>query len=192
MTFRMLLEIFDDLGLCRDHFVIFGSAPMLLYGLKTTINDLDVVARGSAWTQAQLRFGDPRDQFASTHGTHKILRFWGDFIEVSDGWTSPAWDTRRIDDMIDDSTIVEGYRFAKLHHVLDYKCHLNRTKDQEDIDLIRCALSRSGAEHPTPHISDFDAAARRWIVAGSRGSHRGAGVRVGPDTGELVGVDLGP
>jgi methylase of polypeptide subunit release factors len=118
-----------EFGLDRDDFVLFGSAPMLAHGLRKSIRDLDVVARGSAW------------QHALTHGTpgvgvvsgDPVMHLWGDRIQFSKGWISPSWDA---DELIDHAEIIEGIRFARLAEVLAYKRVLSRPKDIADIQQI--------------------------------------------------------
>ena len=40
-----LIRRLASLGLDREHFVIFGSGPLLVQGIRTKIGDLDIVAR---------------------------------------------------------------------------------------------------------------------------------------------------
>ena len=118
-----------EFGLDRDDFVLFGSAPLLAYGLREDICDLDVVARGHTWRHVSARgirgigaiSGDP------------VVHFWGGRIQFSRGWISPAWDP---DKLIDGAEVIEGLRFARLTDVLAYKQVLGRPKDIIDIRKI--------------------------------------------------------
>lgn len=115
-----------EFGLDRDDFVLFGSAPLLAYGLREEIRDLDVVARGDTWRHVSTRgtlgvgavSGDP------------VAHFWGGRIQFSQRWISPAWDP---DELIDSAELIEGLRFARLTDVLAYKQVLGRPKDIVDI-----------------------------------------------------------
>jgi hypothetical protein len=118
-----------EFGLDRDEFVLFGSAPLLAYGLRENIRDLDVVARGRTWRHVSAHgipgvgavSGDP------------VAHFWGGRIQFSRSWISPAWDP---DELIDNAEVIEGIRFAQLTDVLAYKQILRRPKDIVDIRRI--------------------------------------------------------
>jgi hypothetical protein len=117
------------LDLERRDFVIFGSAPLLAWGLRDSVRDLDIVARGAAWEKVSTMglpavgglTGDP------------IVQFWGGRIQCSQKWISPLWDS---DELIDDADMIDGLRFARLSAVLAYKKLLLRQKDIEDIAAI--------------------------------------------------------
>ena len=131
-----LMRRLSALDLDRDHFVIFGSGPLLVYGLRSKVSDLDIVARGSAWDRAkklgELTIG-PLNRAPMVH-------FWGGLIEVSRGWVPDEWDA---DKLIDEANVIEGFRFATLPNVLRYKRSLKRAKDIPDIVAIEAYL-RSG------------------------------------------------
>ena len=118
-----------EFGLDRDEFVLFGSAPLLAYGLKEDIRELDVVARGYTWRHVSV-CGIPG---AGEVSGDPVAHFWGGRIQFSRGWISPAWDP---DELIDSAEVIEGLRFARLTDVLAYKQVLRRPKDIEDIRSI--------------------------------------------------------
>jgi hypothetical protein len=130
-----------DLGLDQRDFVIFGSGPLLAHGLRRSISDLDVVARGETWHRAWR------------HGVHAVgavsgaptALFCDGRIEFSPCWISPGWDC---DDLIDRAERIQGLPFARLTHVLAYKQELGRPKDRPDIatllDLLRPAKQARG------------------------------------------------
>ena len=120
----------------RDDFVIFGSAPLLAHGLRRSIRDLDIVARGAAWRRAS-ELGVPA---VGTISGDPVVHLCGGQIQVSQGWIAKAWNT---DDLIDRAEIVQGLRFARLADVLAYKQILMRPKDIADIQALTQLL---GAE----------------------------------------------
>jgi hypothetical protein len=130
-----------SLELDRDHFVIFGSGPLLAHGLRRDIGDLDVVARGPAWKRA-LELGTPA---VGPLNQAPMVHFWGGRIEVSGGWISPTWN---VDELIDKADVIAGIRFARLTDVLAYKRFLCRPKDIADICAIERALDTVGAPQP--------------------------------------------
>lgn len=128
-----LVRRFLSLDLDPAHCVVFGSGPMLAHGLKTSLGDLDIVARGPAWQKA-CAFGELG---VSKIGGDIVASFWEGRIEVFDRWYSAHLST---DDLIDNADVVEGIRFAQLHHVFAYKRQLQRPKDLPDIAALAQAL----------------------------------------------------
>ena len=116
-------------GLDSDDFVLFGSAPLLAYGLRKEIRDLDVVARSHTWRHVSA-CGTPGVGAVSGD---PVAHFWDGRIQFSRGWISPAWDP---DELIDSAEVIEGLRFARLTDVLAYKQVLGRPKDIADIRRI--------------------------------------------------------
>jgi hypothetical protein len=137
------------LDLDRDDFVIFGSAPLLAHGLRRSIRDLDIVARGAAWRRAS-ELGVPA---IGTISGDPVVSLCGGCIQVSQEWIPKTWSA---DDLINRAEIIQGLRFARLTDVLAYKQMLMRPKDIADIqalsqilvlaaiDLLRIAARVSG------------------------------------------------
>lgn len=129
-----LFRLLAELELDRDHFVVFGSAPLYVRGIIPQIGDLDLVARGPAWERA-CRLGVP---MISNNTLDPIIHFYGGKIEVFREWWMPRpWTT---DILIDHADWIAGFRFARLEHVLTYKWFLNRPKDQPHLDSLRRML----------------------------------------------------
>lgn len=124
-----LARLVDELGLDRREFVIFGSGPLLAHGLRTSIRDLDIVARGTAWNSVS-RHGFPA--IGPISGAPMTL-FWGTLIQFSPQWISPDWDTN---DLIDRAELIQGLPFAQLADVLAYKQMLRRPKDHPDLKAL--------------------------------------------------------
>jgi hypothetical protein len=112
------------LDLEPDDFVIFGSGPLLAYGLRESIQDLDVVARGTAWRRAR----EIGELTVGAISGAPIMQYKD--IHFSRDWISEFWDT---DDLIERAELVQGLRFARLADVLAYKRMLMRRKDVVDI-----------------------------------------------------------
>jgi hypothetical protein len=121
-----LLRRLAALELDAANFVIFGSAPLLAHGVRGAICDLDIVAWGTAWDQAR-RQGIPD---AGTITGDEAAQFWGGKIMIFRRWITSHWN---IDDLINRSDVVAGFRFASLADVLAYKLMLQRPKDIDDI-----------------------------------------------------------
>ena len=130
---RRLVKLVTDLDLDRHDFVIFGSGPLLAHGLRQSIHDLDVVARGTTWDRVS-QHGSPAK--GNINGAPMTL-FWGGLIQFSRGWVSDDWDA---DDLIGRAEIIQGLPFAQLTDVLAYKQMLLRPKDRPDIAALLHAL----------------------------------------------------
>ncbi|QIY56617.1 hypothetical protein HEP86_21350 [Streptomyces sp. RPA4-5] len=122
-----LFRSLASLDLPADDFIIAGSGPMLAHGIRSTLGDLDVVARGAAWDKA-LTLGTPSP--APLGYVDHIVLHSGE-IEILDGWFD--YDA---DKVIDEFEIFCGIRFAPLGKVLEWKKRLDREKDREDIEAI--------------------------------------------------------
>jgi hypothetical protein len=116
-----------SLGLPTRDYVIFGSGPLLAYGIRSDVRDLDILARGSAWRKA-LTYGVPPVSPPSGNG-NMIVLFDGR-IEIFDRWVSGEWD---VDLLIDNAEFIDGLPFVPLATVLSWKKLASREKDQRDI-----------------------------------------------------------
>ena len=132
-----LVKLVTDLDLDRSDFVIFGSGPLLAHGLRQSIRDLDIVARGTAW-DCVSQHGSPAR--GSINGAPMAV-FRGGLIQFSQGWVSDDWDA---DDLIDRAEIIQELPFAQLTDVLAYKQMLLRPKDLPDIAALTHTLRQPG------------------------------------------------
>ncbi|OXM63997.1 hypothetical protein [Amycolatopsis vastitatis] len=119
-------------GLPARDLLVAGSAPLLLHGCRKRINDLDVVARGEAWTLAQ-NWGAA--ELAPYQGGRQVnaVRPAELEIEIFDGWFPWLFDDH---DVFDRAEIVSGVRFMSLANTFHWKSHLAREKDLKDLELI--------------------------------------------------------
>lgn len=127
-----------SLGLPSADYVVAGSGPLLAHGLRESVGDLDVVARGRAW-KAVLELGEPVVP-PSGHGS-VVLLFDGN-IEVFDRWLPGAPGP---DELIAGAETIEGVPFCPLRTVLGWKERSGRDKDRDDVRLIRSYLLRYSA-----------------------------------------------
>lgn len=51
-----------SLNLPTEDFAVFGSGPMFAYGLRKSIHDIDLIARGQAWEKAKTLGQEHQDK----------------------------------------------------------------------------------------------------------------------------------
>ena len=102
-----LIQKLLTLNLPTEDYVLFGTAPLFLRGIKDLGHDLDLVARGRAWEMA-AQAGIV--EIPRSGAGHVISLFDGE-IEVFDSWTPGVWD---VDKLIETAETAEGIRFARL------------------------------------------------------------------------------
>jgi len=129
-----LIRLLATLALPPSDYVVTGSGPLLAHGLKDSIHDLDLLARGEAW---ELAAGKGR-MIPSRSGLGcRIVLHHGD-IEVFDHWVGGLTD---VDALIDSAELIEGVPFLSLADTLTWKRGLGRAKDLLDIALIEHHLA---------------------------------------------------
>jgi hypothetical protein len=114
-----------SLELPANDYVLFGSLPLLAHDLIENVNDIDILARGSAWEYAQT--------FAKAElapmGEWRVKL---EFIEIYNAWLGMD-----VDAIIDRAIFINGLPYADLRDVLEFKQKLNRPKDADHIRCIK-------------------------------------------------------
>lgn len=130
-----IIETVKSLNLPTGHYVVFGSAPMAVRGLRES-SDIDLLVdkglfeelRKLGWEETKLPSGD------------SLLS--KDNIEVFDGWNVGGYhpDT---EDLISRADMFEEVPFATLADVLEWKEASGRPKDLVDVEILRNFLSEA-------------------------------------------------
>jgi hypothetical protein len=118
-----------SLNLDNSNFAFIGSAPIFVRGWIDGVNDIDIVARESAWHTA-LQLGDASPVPNST--VHKVSLFDGN-VEILDGWFPERW---TVDELIDGSDNIHDLRFVSLDIITTVKRLLSRPKDLAHLRII--------------------------------------------------------
>lgn len=127
-----LIKELLKLDLPASEFAVFGSGPMMAHGLRDC-NDLDIIARGTAWEMACML-----GQVSKTADNHVKATFADGKIEVFSKWWPGGWDTNVL---IDGAETIDGVRFVTLPNVLRWKRTKGRPKDEEDAKAIEAYLA---------------------------------------------------
>ncbi|WP_405819093.1 hypothetical protein OG241_28310 [Streptomyces sp. NBC_01390] len=129
-----------SLGLPSEDFVVAGSAPLFIRGLRDRVTDLDIVVRGAGWRRAEV-LGDvrraPYEQVLAVNVAEA-----GSRIEILDGWFPHMFGS--VDQLIARAEVDDdsGLRFLSLADTVRWKRHLDRQKDREDLRRIEAAAYR--------------------------------------------------
>jgi len=129
ITKNPIIQKLLSLNLPSGDFAVFGSGPIFAHGLKDSLRDLDLIARGAAWEKAKM-LGNVEE----TKLKFGEVVLFDEEISVFNGWfPAGKWN---IDELIDSAEVIEGIRFVRLEEVLKWKRMRNAPKDAEHIRLI--------------------------------------------------------
>jgi ribosomal protein S18 acetylase RimI-like enzyme len=150
-----LLDEVRRLELTPGHFVLFGSAPLLVRGIVPPSGDIDIVARGPAWADAQQLGATIRLMPYDVD----VVRLLGGRIEIGTVWGIGDVD---VDELIDTAELIDGLPFAALRHVRAYKQTADRAKDREHLRLLDAWEARAGSVDL--RIEDPESPDARWCI----------------------------
>lgn len=132
-----LVAKIEALSLPFGEYIIVGSASMAVRGIREA-NDLDIVAQPTLF--AKLAKTWPLDEEFFKKWNRKKLR--GDEVEVYDGlYLDNDKYSISNSELIKRADIIEGLPFQPLENLLLCKLDIGRSKDMEDIELIRRHLN---------------------------------------------------
>ena len=106
-----------------------------LFACQVNNSDLDIIVTEQLWIQIAERYNPPA-KVALSGDTALELTI---HLEIFRTW--PPFEETGF--LIDAADIINGVRYVKLEHVLEWKSWLGREKDREDINNMRRFL----AEH---------------------------------------------
>src|SRR5947209_792861 len=131
---NLLIKKLLSLQLPVEHYVVFGSGPLLAHGIKDDVRDLDILARGPAWSIAITR-GTPS---VPPSGNGLVVELFDGNIEIFSRWVTDDW---KADELIDGAEIIDGIPFVPLDVVLLWKRTTARKKDRQDIESLEHYLA---------------------------------------------------
>ena len=117
-----LLDRLRSLRLPRGDYAVFGSGPLVVRGIIPASGDLDVLARGAAWSRAR----ELGPLVALPQYGVEIVELCGGGITVGTRWGIGTFDA---DALIDGAELIGGLPFVRLEHVRRYKQIAQRPKD---------------------------------------------------------------
>lgn len=121
-----ILRLLKDLDFLEDGCWLTSGAALVLYGVKETTRDIDLICTAELADQLEQRgFHVRKDGLDGT----RIFQI-NDKVEVLEDWQT--------DEVIE----LEGLKIASLLSIRKQKEALGREKDFEDIRLIDCFLEK--------------------------------------------------
>ena len=120
-------------------YAIFGSGPLLVRGIITSVNDIDVLARGAAWERA-LEIGEIT--LLPEHGV-SVAILHGGALTIGQRWAIGEIDP---DQAIDSADCLLELPWVRLELVAGYKRVAARPKDLEHLRLL-AEWGDSGGAH---------------------------------------------
>ena len=121
-SFLERLKDLERLNLPKDQYLIWGSGPLAIRGLREG-KDIDLIVSNQLWqhlvkdytllSKNMIRIGD--------------IEIWNDCLNL----------TSKIDEMISHPDVIEGFPFMTLTDTIEWKKLMGREKDHKDITLIK-------------------------------------------------------
>lgn len=132
-----LFDLVRSIELPMGDYAIFGSGPLIIRGIVEATNDIDVLARGKAWRQAQevgeLTYLPDFDV--------EIVSCFGGMVTIGTRWAIGDIDAGRV---INSAETIAGLPFAGLEYVIAYKEAAGRPKDREHLRLLERSMLDAG------------------------------------------------
>lgn len=133
MENRELFSIIKELKLPRGEFVIFGSAPMGVRGIREC-RDIDVLVTRKLY--ADLKKDKVWSPKKATSGSESLCF---NNVELFENWPG----INDVEKLIAEADIIDEMPFAKLERVIEWKKGMGREKDIKDVELIENYLKNS-------------------------------------------------
>ena len=135
VMFDQLIMDVKSINLPKGSYALFGSAPIIVRGLREASHDIDIVVKDSLWNQYAKKTEWTKRPIRDDY----YLEWEGHNIELWRSWGPGHWDINKI---IEDAELVDDLPFVRLETVLAWKKRNGRPKDLKDVQLIQFYLSK--------------------------------------------------
>ena len=123
------MDTLKELNIPKEDCVIYGSAPMVLRGLKEKNNDLDVLVKDSLWEKLSVKYpNNINGDYIDINGvsfTHTDMNFLGS-----------------LDEVIKKSDVIDGYHILSLAETKRWKEKVGSEKHLKDAKVIEEYLNK--------------------------------------------------
>lgn len=126
-----LLSKLDKFSLPKDEYVITGSGPLSIRGIRL-MSDIDMGVAKDLWDKLSKKH-----QIIEEGGVRKIRL--ADNIELffDNSFGEPMSGAPTITEQVKKSEVIDGYPFQSLNHLKWFKQNSGREKDLDDIKLLQ-------------------------------------------------------
>lgn len=135
---KYLLDKLDAYGLDKSSYVIFGSGPLGIRGIRES-NDIDLIVTKDLFDSLFAKYGQSSIKHLDDGRIGIIL---SDEIEIFPDWHGSLRDKAL--EILNDPEIIDGYPFAKLKYLKIWKNELARPKDLNDLRMLDEYLEKNG------------------------------------------------
>jgi len=132
LSTHALLDLLAGLNLPENDYAVFGSGPLLVRGVISDSNDLDIICRGDAWECVKSIGTLAHDETYDVD----IVSMHEERLTFGTAWGIGDFE---IDQLIDDAELINGIPFVRLEHVVAYKRARGSAKDQRHIQAMQRA-----------------------------------------------------
>lgn len=130
-----IIKKVKQLNLPAGHYVVFGSGPLMVHGIRQS-QDIDLLVTPQLY---QTLVADPAWKVVHRPNGSEHLEN-GDY-EADNNWYFNNY-RPRTEDIIAAAEMIDGVPFAPLSEVLQWKKAFGRPKDLVDVKLIEAFLAK--------------------------------------------------
>lgn len=138
MTGREIIDRVKELNLSKDSYLVFGSCPMAIAGIREA-RDVDMYV-----TPEVLNSLESKGWKMVVKGP-KDTPYTYDIYEAHDNWDFSSYNPT-LEELKSRENVVEGVPFASLDDVLKWKQASDNPKFKRDADLIKNFLNKKSGE----------------------------------------------
>ncbi len=133
-----IFDILRKLNLPLGDHAIFGSGPLAIRGIISSVGDLDVICRRDTWDLVKTL---GKVEYLSEYDVHVVTMDNG-ALTFGTRWGIGDFD---VDQLIDTAEVIQGLPFVRLEHVMRYKqirgsdkdlMHLQALREKSGLDLL--------------------------------------------------------
>lgn len=128
MTREEIITKVKALNFPKDSFVVFGSGPLALSGIREA-NDIDLLVSEEVFIDLK------KSGWQELRKSEKDIPLVHDVFEAHDNWNFSSY-SPTLQNLLASATVVDGVPFASLEEVRKWKAASGRLKDLVDIELI--------------------------------------------------------